>query len=59
MRDPTWLEEAEEYFRKGYEAQMHGDLEQEAVSELKRAFEIELSHVAARRELHRLLGLLN
>ncbi len=59
MRDPTLLEEAEEYFRKGYEAQMHGDLAQEAVTELKRALEIEPSHVTARRELHRLLGLLN
>jgi len=31
----------------------------EAVGELKRAIEIEPNYVAARREFHRLLGMLN
>ena len=39
MRDPTWLEEAEEYFRKGYEAQMQGDLKA-AISHYRRSIEL-------------------
>lgn len=39
MSDPTWLEEAEAYFRKGYEAQMQGNLD-EAVSHYRRSIEL-------------------
>ncbi|HSB71237.1 MAG TPA: tetratricopeptide repeat protein [Candidatus Methylomirabilis sp.] len=39
MSDPTWLEEAEVFFRKGYEAQMQGDLD-EAVLHYQRSIEL-------------------
>lgn len=39
MSDPTWLEEAEVYFRKGYEAQMQGNLD-EAVTHYQRSIEL-------------------
>lgn len=39
MGDPTWLGEAEEYFRKGYEAQMRGDLDA-AISHYRRSIEL-------------------
>lgn len=37
--DRTWLEEAEQYFRKGYEAQMRGDLEA-AIGHYRRSIEL-------------------
>lgn len=39
MQDPTWLEEAEVHFRKGYEAQMGGDLD-EAVAQYRHSIEL-------------------
>ena len=39
MSDPTWLEEAEGYFHKGYEAQMRGDLD-EAIAHYMRSIEL-------------------
>jgi len=39
MTDPTWLEDAEAYFRKGYEAQMQGNLE-EAIAHYRRSIEL-------------------
>lgn len=39
MTDRTWLEEAEVHFRKGYEAQMRGDLE-EAIAHYRRSIEL-------------------
>jgi Tfp pilus assembly protein PilF len=36
MSDPTWLDEAGAYFRKGYEAQMQGNLD-EAISYYRRS----------------------
>jgi Tfp pilus assembly protein PilF len=39
MSDPTWLEDAEAYFRKGYEAQMQGNLE-EAIANYRRSIEL-------------------
>lgn len=39
MNDPTWLEEAEVYFRKGYEAQMQGNLD-EAIAHYRRSIEL-------------------
>jgi Tfp pilus assembly protein PilF len=39
MGDPTWLEDAEAYFRKGYEAQMQGNLE-EAIAHYRRSIEL-------------------
>ena len=75
MKDPTWLEEAIPWLRKAMEAKRYeprhypyinlarvyvkpGKL-QEAVAELTRALDIEPTYVAARKELHRLLGVLN
>ncbi|HSD51525.1 MAG TPA: tetratricopeptide repeat protein [Candidatus Methylomirabilis sp.] len=39
MGDRTWLGEAKEYFRKGYEAQMQGDLEA-AINHYRRSIEL-------------------
>ena len=39
MTDPTWLEEAEVYFRKGYEAQMQGNLD-EAIAHYLRSIQL-------------------
>ncbi|HYL79809.1 MAG TPA: tetratricopeptide repeat protein [Candidatus Acidoferrum sp.] len=39
MSEPTWLEEAEVYFRRGHEAQMRGDLD-EAVAHYARSIEL-------------------
>ena len=73
LADRGWLDEAIKEFKKAIEldpesAHAHDNLAtvyarrhkvHEAIRELQHALAIEPRHVAARRELHRLIGLLN